>query len=773
MPNRLSHCVRPTCPRDLCGSLLVLTLLMPAGVWGQQRIVGRATHVGFPGAGAHVFRPGRWCPIVVTLRNEGTVPLAGRLVVRQPDRDGDVMVAETVVTLTADSQDRVYRLDFVAAPSSGGRSVVIQLLDEQDRAVPVYDGGVRHETLPAPMMSPAPEKSVLILDLSARPMTLLDRFADRSKPSLMEPVIPVRLPPKFLPDRGYALQSVRAILWDSPDADSLEAPQAEALIEYVRAGGILVLAGGRSAEAITKSPLARIVPVTVRGTKSAAVLQETYSRLIRSSGMPGSLLFNPPITVAGARAKPTATVLASQDDLQVDVVTRGRFGSGLVLFVAADLRDVFQQVGDGARFFKELFGLIESAETNKATGWMFSSTDMYHMLYRQIGFEWSGGAFLVVMVLFVAAYVLVSTMATWFWLRRRNALQHSWTVFGLAVVGCSAVSVALVQGVRGVGTDVRELSVVDMEVPPDGTPARIYQSVGFFGIKTGTHVRLDVRLRSALAEEGSAHLESYLQPAPPDPILTGQSYVAPEPYRLRPSAATIEDVPVRATLKRFQGYRAGRWDRGLAASIRMESGGRVAPESWIRNDLGVDLHNTYLIRPASPWMGGVHRGGVIMVLPLAQEIKGNGQVILLGSLRVDVPSRWEPLTEWQMRWDVSPSGWNPSSVRKAGDGQHISSDAFEDTLLLLTTMNEYEPRSDKWQNQRTVDRSQLQHMDRSHLMTNDAVILIGFADHPGPLRLEFRPAGGGDRAWQSPSPEQSRTMFRFIIPLDRGGEGRG
>jgi hypothetical protein len=763
-----------------CGVIMVSLVGAASAVADAEvKIVGQVIHTGFPSGGNELYRPGRWCSAVVTLRNEGTSLFSGRLAMRQADKDGDMMIMEAVVSLAPDSQDRTYRLDFVANQPGPSGSFVVQVEDEQGRRVPVYEGGVRHEVLRAPAAQAVPEEAVLVLDLSSRPVALLDRLADNSKDSLKRPVTITRLGPAYLPDRAYALQSIQGIVWDAPDLTRLQPQQVQALMDYVRAGGVLVIGAGRTADALVKSPLGRILPVTAKGTRSAEVLQNTYKVLLRvmGKGQPESVMYNPPITLAGARAKRFAVALASQDDLGIDVVTRGHWGSGVVIFVAAELRDLFQQTDDASRFFQETLGLLENPNPKgQARAGLSPQHDLYRQLQSAIAFESVGGAFLMVVILFVAGYILLASLATWAWLRRKIALQHSWTVFAVVAMGSSVLSVGIVQAVRGVTTDLRQMSIVDVWVPPDGSPARQCQTFDYFGLKTGIHTRLDLRLGSARGDETPASPTAYLYPLPPELQRIERSYVAPETYVLRPGQAAVEGLPIRATLKRLQGYEATELGGTFSASIAADSD-RIAPGSWIRNDLGFDLHDCWLIRPRRPQgtvisrMGQEDRRYQIFVHQVAVTLKTGGLHPIDAVEPVD-PRRWPTLVEAHKRWTDRFIIFGPAASGERDEMPKFAIDSFQAALMLVTTLDDYNLEAGSRQSDVQFDRTFAQHLDRCHLLTDETAMLIGFADVPGPTRLYTRPAGAEGATWRQVEPEISRTMFRFIIPVRRVGDER-
>jgi len=748
-------------PPSILALLSLLAVGMPA--FGQAKIVGRVEHVGFPGGGTHFFRPGMWCSAVVPLRNEGSVPLAGHLTIRQRDRDGDMTLSETVVTVMADGRDRQYRLDFVPDLPGPSGAFVIYLSDEQNRPVPIHEGASRRDALLTPPVTPLTQESVVVLDLSARPITGLDNLADRSRDKLRQPLLVSRLPPSLLPDRGHLLQAVRAIIWDNPDPTRLQPQQTQALVDYARGGGVLVLAAGRSAPALAKSSLGKVLPAKVSGTVPAQVLQETWSRLLRTTSEPVAPMYIPPITLAAARAAPYAVVVSSQDDLRTHVVTRGCWGSGTVVFVAAELKDLFQQGGDTSRFLSEVLGLLEEPDPKSKGAPIGQGYDLTQQLQGFIGFQSLGGAFLSLVVLFVAGYVLLATGGVWLWLRRRNALQQSWFLFAVIAVGCSILSVVFVQMVRGVGINLRQATIVDVWVPADGTPARQGQATVWFGLKTGTHTRLDLCLDSVQAENAKDPSRWYLIPLPPEPERLERGFVAPEVYSIRPAQAMIENTPIRATLKRFHGHWAGDLGGGLSASIRVDSSGSLLPGGWVRNDLGVDLHDCWLLSAETWRMGGAPRDTRIYVHQLSGVLKTGGGRFPIEVVRSVDPARWPTLQEMHRQWSAPFTFLGIQRSAQRAVQPQFRMDHLRTSLMLLTTLDEYLPNVDGRQISRVFERAGVQHLDRSRLLTQGTVMLIGFADTPGPVRLKMRTAGQEQSAWRPLEPEDSRTMFRFVL----------
>ncbi len=759
--------------------LLALASLAPA--MAEVKIVGKVLHAGYPRGWEDYYRAGAWCPVLVELQNVGSEHLSGRLVLQQRDKDGDVMIAETVLSLTAGGQPRTYRLDFVADRPGGAGAFVVNLHDEQGQPLLVYDeNGQPHEALPTPRALQLTDESSLVLDLSSRPVPGLDRFADDSSELLSQSLVLARFRPEDLPDRWYALQAVQAIIWDAPDVGRLNPAQIEALMDYVRAGGILVLGANRTAETLAASPLGRILPATVKGTRSADVLATVWDKML-TKPLPGGgrrlppPQYVPPIGLAAAHVKPEAVSVCPQDDLGIDVVTRGRWGSGVVVFLAAPLRDLFKGGGDRRQLLKRVLGLRDAPEPpqGRRVRTFMHRRDLYDYMHGIIGFEAVSGWFLVFVVLFVAAYILLATLATWGWLRHRGALQHCWLVFAVVVLGSGVLSIGAVRAVRGIGMDLRQMSIIDVTVPADNRGTLAAQGVVYFGLKTSAHDRLDLRLASPDAGETEAHGDApraYLQPLPPGESAAPGSYVAPERYYLRAGQAMMASVPIRATLKRLQGYWFGQLDGSFSALVARDSRGGLDERSWIRNDLGVDLRDCWLILPRSEQIGGRDPNDPndgIYVYPLDQPVTNGSGPYPIAGVTQKRHYRFSELQEWQDEWADEFRGMLTSGPGRDRVQPEFEMSRFTVSLMLLTTLDEYSPYAAESHAYVQFGRSHGLHLDRCHLLTSDVAMLIGFASTPGPARLEVGREGRDEDAWLSIEPEKGFTMFRIIIPVRR------
>lgn len=747
-----------------------LAFISAGTLQAEVKIVGQVVHTGFPSGSMDCFRPGSWCPALVELQNLGDEHLSGKLVLHQRDKDGDVMITESVVSLVAGGPARPFRIDFIAEEAGGTGSFLLTLYDEDGRHVPVHDSkGNVHQALPAPPVHTLGSDVMMVLDLSSRPVTWLDVLEGNPK-ALRYPLVVTRLKPERLPDRWYCLRSVQAIVWDRPEPDRLSPDQVQALMDYVYAGGVLVLSAGRTAQALQASSLGEILPVLATGTIDADVLQAVWDDVLgwRTTGQP-TPFYERPATVVRAQAKPRADVLCREDGLKSDVVVRGRWGTGVVTFLGVELHDLLRPADDqlrvALRLFPEVLGLGISAQTEKSQppGMVVDLVDEVH---RSIGFYGLGGAFLIFVMLFVGGYILLASFATWAWLRRQNELHHAWVVFAVVAAAFSVLSVGAVQVVRGVGTDVRQLSVVDARLPARlGEPIQAHAEV-FYGVKTSTHTRMDMRIADADEVQLAGH-RCTLKPLPTVRKEISQRYVAPESYTVRASQATLEGVPIRATLKRLQGHWFGRLEGSFSALLETDMWGRFSSRCYLRNDLGFPLRNCYLLLPKTPRLGGLLRSSRINVFKVSQEFLDGQRVNLLEAglaIQTDEVVTWPTLDEEQTRWlgEFAPVR---GTRRREGDPL-FTFDRFGAAIALVTTLDEYDVYDAERWSKPNVRRTHLLPLDLSHLLTQGTALFVAEADVPGPVKLAVK--SSGTATWQTvDEPDVAKTVFRFAIPVGR------
>jgi hypothetical protein len=576
------------------------------------------------------------------------------------------------------------------------------------------------------------------------------------------------------------------ILWDDASPAELTKRQINALVEWVRQGGTLLLAASRTVgtlqltdaiRSVLPVELGEVAPVdNLPDVRENLLSSERDGRRLRGDATPWwATPFDRPVPVVQCTLLDGAIRVPDDKSNRSNVVTRRRFGRGHVIFSAVVLKDLFRGGGDASEFFKRVLHLNMLPDPQQGRP---RPVSLLPHVTSAVAFARSGSWYFALAIGFSSVYVLVATFGSWNALGSRGWRRHSWSVFALVGIACSLLSVVVVGSVRGLGETLHQISVVDTEAGSGQGYATT-----LFGVKTGTDRRLDFWLPSDPLGATEPDLTNcFLRPLPvgADPSAASSSFADPGEYRLFPASAVISDVRIRATLKRFE----GRWTGALGGTVIGEIGvrrGEIVEGSYIVNNLGVDLRDCYLLHPVLDILDGPARSGAT-ALPRSLSIYAFplGRVPAAGE-RIELAPRCYPkvegeqkeqrgtlpkLADAQSRWgsefrSMFRYGWGPDAPLTLGQE--------ENALLLLSTIGDYDHERDAGMvaavvGASTWSRDGLRHLDLREQLRRDSVMLIGFADEPGPVRL-FRRAGDRPYRMLEPDPDRSWTMYRIRIPV--------
>lgn len=750
----------------------------------EARVVGDIVRVGFPSVGGihqgrDLVRDGSWVPIVVDLSIEGQASLEGWLRLSTRDKDGDLCVDRQRVQLLAEqSSARRYTLYTLATHQA---NVAVELINDNNSRIEIETRGVASWRV-TPTVSPATlhDNDYLVLSVSSVTAGKVVRLQEPSEDEVSRPVYVAHVAPNELPSLWIGLEAVDAIVWDDADPADLTPAQMNALTEWTRQGGTLVVSTTERAIELFKSPLAEMLPVRLLDVTSATSLPRTQQLM----SLQNDYSFAAPVPVVNCRLKDDAIAVAEDQvaDEIVPIVSRRLFGKGRVVFVAAQMRQLFRDEDANVRrfFIRTLELRSRKSDSSLQSKVLFSEIDKW------AGFSQVGALYLAIALVFVAGYVLVATFGSWAFLKQRQWTRHSWTAFGVLGLACCFLSVVGVQSVRGVGRKLLQLSVVDGEI---GSSA--VQATSYFGLKTSVFGSLDVWLpQDYPREDDPTQLKCMLKPLPAIVTLSNspRSFIDPARYQLRPARAEILGVPIRGTVKQFEGRWSGHLSGRMLADVRIVSGEsgshadlRVSAGSQLTNQLGVDIDHGYLVYSASDvfqsgrWEDTGHlRPEEIYVIPIGPI--GDGQSVMPGQIAyLDTSGVDMPFKEWRKKWNLKtvlerlakqwgltggaltglPQGWQPVSK-------------LEMSLFVAGFVEEYHPelRHNAF-GQLTESLFSLAHcrqMELGGLVDQDHALLIAVTNAPGPSPLCVR---SGDE-YERLEPTEAYTMYRLRIPLNRG-----
>ena len=788
-----------------------LAALVPVPVIGQESapVEGRITRIGLFAGGDPILRSGTWSFVEVELRSLAAGPFGGELRLEQRDRDGDIVISRVSVALEPNGDWRPYQVYFVPYDLGIGGSVHVTLHDEAGDQLEIIDEkGSRVAKIESPSASDLSPDELLIVDIASSGrlphVALLDVNRRRQEQQVNRRRVR-SMAPRELPQRAEGLDAVDAITWDEADPSELNGQQIDALIEWVKGGGRLLITAGKNWRSLAGSPLADALPVTLRGVEERTEAQE-FTDIVSQANYSGRLdrhyAKNPFQRCLMTPREGAIALPANCPNPQI--CFRRQIGRGVLTFLGASLNQLLPapkkissavSAGEGVEAGEEKDPFIEVAcervlarrllslppvFKEEPKGWTGQgTTDLFQVLRSSIAFEGVGTKFLIFAILFATAYTFVATVGSYWYLKKRTWLHHGWTAFGIVSIAGSVLGTGMVGMLRGVTKSLWQTSVVDGFAGQDEAHAGC-----LFGIKTPNHTRLDITLPVGEQAPGLPKQFGPLRAVPgsADTLERPDSqFASASSYECLLAGERLAEVPVRATLKEIQGD----WDGPLPgrfegrivlrrpdqkdSSLRYE----FAPGSFLRNGLGVPLKDCYLFLTDEETAGeGVTvLANYFLVGDLAEEgVEAElSDAQLRQRLLSDPRDKTQPLKtmprlsdkigDWagEMRsfMPLGGGGLQPSAAQLTGSDEYTS-------VLLLSFFDLLREDPSRPVNLR---RGHGRRLDCTKRLTRMTALLIGRSEAPGPARLMVDQKGL--------APSQSNTIYRIVIPVERVPRVRG
>lgn len=791
---------------------LGLAVLMLA--WGNVaeavHLRGQIMRVGYTGSPSEnvgttgdIYRMGRYAPVLVELTNDDGDQFDGIIEVRQKDGDGDELVASREVSLRGRRQFNLYipggpSFDayWMRGQTDGPAPFSVRVFDLNNRLAPLHDDKSE------PVKELAPPRAViaasgdipLILDASHRPLNQVDRLKrrDRTRDFAL-----MRCAPKELPDHVSGLEMIDIMIWDGADPNLLDGLQNDAIIEWVRRGGRLVIGVSRNWNLLTASRLGPHLPARINGTKTDTVsASKSRTNVFRDlipekipdhEKQPDSdqLTYCPvtPSDLVGDAASVVPVSPGRQDQIWV---ARRSCGRGQIVLVFAELQELLPAVHGNEAFLRDhLLRLRVIPERKDYMNTWETPRDIFMPVASRTAFHAASGFYFTFAFAFVVGYIAMVSGVSWNWLKRRNATRQAWVVFAGLAAAASAVSLGAVQVVRAFGQGVHEVTIVDGRADSFEATA-----LSYLGLKTASHMQLDLCVpnkwhQPADSPEARGSLRPYVGSTEDKSHVT---FSSPLRYQAVGQLGELRDVPIRATLKRFQAAWRGEMNGRIRASLRHSNlDNRLDAGSWIENQLGTDLHSCYLFSRAS-------RNQAVQVYYLPYLAAGDKVDLDTICKQMEVREkerRAQPsiaairerlrLTRNDETWQ-----WSPPLLRElmascltelAVPNTQTSDDLATQQMVLAKTVPAYVPslllltfyHDPMVRNLIRHDvipvRSQGEELEMSAEVQPGMALFVGFSENPGPLRLCKRKPGGGPAAWKAIQPSQSVVMYRELVPV--------
>ena len=788
-PHRFSAFVAAACA----------VVLLGAPSRSSARIIVDIVRIGVPAGPSGMIRSGAWVPVVVDVSTDSVGVFDGTLRVSQLDTDGDFCYDSVEVHLRGEPGETLRKFLFVPAnPSHRASRFAVELRNRDGEVVEVIAEGEPVTTV-LPTLSPdvIDKDALVILSISSGTMSHVSDLIEADQQDMFaRPIVVGHMSPTDLPPLWIGLEAVDVIVWDAADPNDLGPAQVKSLLDWIGHGGTLLIAASRKADNFrANKSLYRVLPVDIGEVIQVTELPNVQRRFhdAKEGG------FDRPIPIVRVTPRPGARVVAREFKLdggegETPIIVRHVVGRGHVIFCAVALKDLFSAgKGSPANFFKVA---LQLAPMEVAIEEQAMPVSLFNEVVAAVAFSARSGIYFLVALLFSFAYVGIATFGSWTFLKSRSWLQHSWSAFALVAIASSFLSVIAVGAVNGIGDKLHQISIVDVDAGK-----RFGHGTAFFGLKTSREKWLDLWLPEdhTTLGDGPGVSACFLRPIPASSELGASTneFADPERYRLVPGSAVLGDsrtgaaarsaevpmegVKFRATLKRFEGRWEGPLQGRLTGNVQI-SGGLISPRSYIINDLGVDLTGCYLLH-ARIEQAGTRRTGAY-AYKIGDVPSNNRTKVFLaprcyqvvGPETVKDAIKDLELGKMQAQWSIP----FVSGLRGLGMGGR-GEEAFalgkeQDALLLLSTIGDFDPGViaggfGQMFGRKTWSRDRMRQLDLKDRLTTDAVILIGFSNEPGPIRLAYRRNGRGDFRVVPVESGHAHTMYRIRIPITSGTAG--
>ncbi len=574
-------------------SLLAL-MILPALAGAQ--VAGLTINVvaGFDG----YYRPGRWCPVVVSISNQPPngkpgdrdLDFRGTLVVEsRPEEDDSPSIHFTRDILTPAFSNQRYFL-YAKFPETLVRKPTLTLRSES---------GKRLAEFPLEVQNLPTERTLTVIAGES-----LGTLAIPSLRGDLDCVTRAKTSFKSLPDSWMGYDPASVFILPSWDETAMMPATREALTDWVAMGGTLVFLGGKGTATYGDGKDNALLPVLLSGTGRLVARPQGLSFEERSGGAAGDGKERDDAFVASiATAKEGARVLLSALGGE-PLLVRRPLGAGQVLFLALDLESTSARLNDallpywaGVMPLPNLasgeFNYVKVLRRGRTGDDRNKSSDGLRVLTGRSGSPPNHFVISLIAMLYAAVVGPVNFYA----LARMKRFDLAWATVPAIVVVFSVLIYGLGRATRGGTAIVREVSLV--RGAANDTLAGVHSSAAIFTNVSGDFNFLPPEPRVAVADEyrwnayeGLRYFASYIA----NPI-AGTAFALDE---VRPIVRTGEDdVGIREWPMRpfevimVQARQALRLDGPIEGSLTLHS---PAPRlrGSITNRTGRDFAAAYL-----------------------------------------------------------------------------------------------------------------------------------------------------------------------------------
>lgn len=600
--------------------LVVLAALLPAQrVWAQVQGVLLDVQREYLGLGDYA-RLGAWTPVRVTLENQGSEPRQVLCRWLLEDVDGDRVTAQRRVTLDALSTQYAWLYGPLPVRSKQNELWTIQVLNED-----ASEELARAEVSPARTLA-ATDRMIGIAGNRDFGLSGYTTGATTHEPIQLVSGLSL----STLPDRWYGLSAIDTLVWSrdggDPDDPLVTSEIQQALREWVRRGGHLVIVLPAYGETWTGSALADLLPVKPEQVRRIEGRPPSWLGAIRSQEV-----MNVEMNVFDVGGDTGVDIVIRHDNQPI--VVAKRYGFGRVSLIGLDLADPrFAQMGlpNGPfPIWHDVFmwqaPVYEQAriDTDVANNKMSrpdqrTRTLLGRFIPGRISMRGAAAPALLAAILVFGLYWFVAGPLSVIALNKKDAQRHSWVVFVGIVLCFSAISWA---GAWLMAP--KQAAVSHFTILRAGADSPAVHAHSWFSVYIPKFARQTIELdpdhptnRNVLASPGLvAGLDE-----------TG--FLDPQTYTLDMASPREVEVPFRSTAKQFEADFLGRIDQpqtGMAEPL-------ILPQGEIK------LDNNWPAGKLSHGLPGPLRDVVVIYCPGEDLTTGKSQTPFVWRLK----DPWEP-----------------------------------------------------------------------------------------------------------------------------------
>lgn len=481
--------------RILAGLICALVVLTPQVASAQRpRLKIEQVKVGFlknPQEG--VFKAGAWCPVYIDITAPPEGLARADVVVESTDSD-DVRNSYSLPLRSLEPSERVTVLSYCRPGSFSNKiSVLVKVgnyapFTHEETYMSIQLGqplylfvGSRGIGFRKAMVQ-ANRRSEQSPGNEQQDENLLNDDSGPRRAAVVDAV-------QQLPTRWYGYECVDVVFLMTGSRDFVEAllndqeNRKEALAEWVRRGGRLVLSVGRNYDLVSQlgPALEAIMPAQIIGQLQLPALQGPKDWVTGAKPVQNRVsrdrsdAARPPVEVAKLELKPTRLVRTDLREQEgVPLVVRASYGLGRVTMVAFDLDSEPFLSWEGQRAFWDRLRLQEGREPRTESG----QQRLPAMYYQGDGNEIAGSLLRGLeefedvpvisfgwVALFILIYILVVGPLDYFFLKKVvKRLELTWVTFPTVVILISVAAYFTAYHLKGNEQKINKLDVVDVDL---------------------------------------------------------------------------------------------------------------------------------------------------------------------------------------------------------------------------------------------------------------------------------------------------------------------